>query len=210
MPRRAPEPDARQRDAERTRRRLLDAAFDTFAEHGYAGARVQDIADRAGVNKQLITYYFGGKAGLYRALQQQWLRREETMAADGDTIADLVATYARHAVTDPRGIRLMLWRGLTDAFPEDFDGDPMADADLADTRARQEAGELPADVDARALRLVLYGMVIAPVAMPELVRRGYGVDPDSPEFAADYTEQIRRVLLHLGTRGETDDPEETP
>ncbi|GIG66215.1 TetR/AcrR family transcriptional regulator [Phytomonospora endophytica] len=210
MPRRAPEPDARRRDAERTRRRLLDAAFDAFAEHGYAGARVQDIADRAGVNKQLITYYFGGKAGLYQALQEQWLRREEALTPDGDTLADLVATYVRHAAADPRGIRLMLWRGLTDAFPEDFDADPMIDADLADTRARQETGELPADVDARALRLVLYGMVVAPVAMPELVRRSYGVAPDSPGFVAEYTEQVRRLIRHLGARGETDTPEETP
>lgn len=210
MPRRAPEPDARQRDAERTRRRLLDAAFDAFAEHGYAGARVQDIADRAGVNKQLISYYFGCKAGLYHALQQQWLGREETMAPDGDTIADLAATYVRHAGADPRGIRLMLWRGLTDEYPEDFDADPMADADLTAMRASQEAGELPADIDPRAMRLILYGMVVAPVAMPELVRRTYGMDPDSPEFTAAYCEQIRRVLLHLGTRGHDENPEETP
>ena len=35
------------------------------ARQGLAGARVNDIADRAGVNKQLISYYFGGKEGLF-------------------------------------------------------------------------------------------------------------------------------------------------
>lgn len=66
--RRAPAPDERTLDAERSRRLLLDAALEEFSAKGFAGARVQDIADRAGVNKQLINYYFGGKEGLYHAL----------------------------------------------------------------------------------------------------------------------------------------------
>ncbi|URM95556.1 TetR/AcrR family transcriptional regulator [Actinomadura madurae] len=52
------------------------AALDEFSAKGYAGARVGDIAKRAGLNKQLITYYFGGKEGLYRAVEEQWLADE--------------------------------------------------------------------------------------------------------------------------------------
>jgi len=74
--RRAPAPDERTLDAERSRRLLLDAALEEFSAKGYAGARVQDIADRAGVNKQLINYYFGGKEGLYCELHRRWLKRE--------------------------------------------------------------------------------------------------------------------------------------
>jgi AcrR family transcriptional regulator len=48
--------------------RLLDAALLEFAEQGAGGARTQRIADRAGVNKQLIHYYFQTKSGLYRAV----------------------------------------------------------------------------------------------------------------------------------------------
>lgn len=44
---------------------IFSAALAEFSEHGYAGARVARIAQRAGVNKQLIFYYFGSKAGLY-------------------------------------------------------------------------------------------------------------------------------------------------
>src|ERR1700728_4160200 len=75
--RRAPAPEDRQRDAERSKRCLLSAALDEFAAKGFAGARVQDIASRAGVNKQLISYYFGGEDGLYRELQRG---RQETDA----------------------------------------------------------------------------------------------------------------------------------
>jgi AcrR family transcriptional regulator len=47
--------------------RLLAAALVEFASHGRAGARTERIARRAGVNKQLIHYYFRNKAGLYQA-----------------------------------------------------------------------------------------------------------------------------------------------
>ncbi len=48
--------------------RILDAALVEFAQRGAAGARTAAIADAAGVNKQLIFYYFGSKAGLYEAV----------------------------------------------------------------------------------------------------------------------------------------------
>ena len=47
---------------------LIEAAIPEFAQFGYAGARTERIAKRAGVNKQLLFYYFGTKAGLYRAV----------------------------------------------------------------------------------------------------------------------------------------------
>ena len=78
-PRRAPAGAERQRDADRSRRALLDAALEEFSLRGFAGARVADIARRAGVNKQLINYYFGSKEGLYLALQRAWLEREEQL-----------------------------------------------------------------------------------------------------------------------------------
>jgi AcrR family transcriptional regulator len=57
----------RQRDAERTQKAILAAAVQEFAAHGLAGARVERIADRAGVAKRLIFYYFDNKENLFRA-----------------------------------------------------------------------------------------------------------------------------------------------
>ncbi len=48
-------------------RRLIAAACEEFARHGYASARVRQIADTARVNLAAVNYYFGGKEGLYRA-----------------------------------------------------------------------------------------------------------------------------------------------
>jgi AcrR family transcriptional regulator len=50
-----------------TCRRLLTAASEEFARHGYASARVRQIVEAAKVNVAAVNYYFGGKEGLYRA-----------------------------------------------------------------------------------------------------------------------------------------------
>lgn len=56
------------RDPVATRKKLLTAARQEFARHGFAGARVDEIAERAGVNKQLVYHYFGDKGALYLAV----------------------------------------------------------------------------------------------------------------------------------------------
>ncbi|GAA2653313.1 TetR/AcrR family transcriptional regulator [Streptomyces lunalinharesii] len=53
------------RDAQGTRRLLLDAASQLFAERGYERATVRDIASRAGVNQALLFRYFGSKKALF-------------------------------------------------------------------------------------------------------------------------------------------------
>ncbi|WP_030411067.1 TetR/AcrR family transcriptional regulator [Streptomyces sp. NRRL S-1448] len=53
------------RDAQGTRRRLLDAAAELFAERGYERATVRDIAARAGANQALLFRYFGTKKALF-------------------------------------------------------------------------------------------------------------------------------------------------
>jgi AcrR family transcriptional regulator len=55
---------------EQTKTRILDAALDEFAAKGLAGARVDEIARRAGANKAMIYYHFDSKAGLFNALFQ--------------------------------------------------------------------------------------------------------------------------------------------
>ncbi len=65
----------RKRDPAATREKLLVAARREFAQKGLAGARVDDIAERAGVNKQLVYHYFGDKDALYLAVLE-WVYEE--------------------------------------------------------------------------------------------------------------------------------------
>ena len=61
-----------------TCRRLVAAASEEFALHGFAGARIRNIVDAARVNLASVNYYFGGKEGLYRATVVYLARRAVT------------------------------------------------------------------------------------------------------------------------------------
>lgn len=64
----------RQRDADRTKKKILTAATQEFAAYGLAGARVERIAERAELAKRLIFYHFDSKENLFRAVLEQTYR----------------------------------------------------------------------------------------------------------------------------------------
>jgi AcrR family transcriptional regulator len=75
-------PGTQTRDAERTRAVVLAAATREFAGSGFSGARIELVAKRARVNKQLIYYYFGSKEALYTAvLEEAYARLRASEAA---------------------------------------------------------------------------------------------------------------------------------
>ena len=122
-----------------SRERLLDAARRLFAERGYNGVSVRDIATEAGVNSASIGYYFGGKekllAEVYRLscapIKTERKRRfAELDAAGTPGIAALVDAFVRPALaSEPSGtflhIRTILSAEnadiLTDLTASNFD-----------------------------------------------------------------------------------------
>ena len=68
---RAATPPERSRDRERTQVEILDVATKEFAEHGYSGARVDEIAERTRTTKRMLYYYFGSKEGLFVAVLER-------------------------------------------------------------------------------------------------------------------------------------------
>ena len=56
------------RDGEDARKRLFQAALQLFARKGFGNTSTRELAEAAGVNIAAISYYFGDKAGLYRAV----------------------------------------------------------------------------------------------------------------------------------------------
>ena len=116
MPRRqAAEPAERQRDAERTRNEILDVATREFAANGYAGARVDDMAERMRTTKRMIYYYFGGKERLFIAVLERAYaeirRAERSVDVDGLDPAAAVRRIAEltfdHHESHPDFIRLV-------------------------------------------------------------------------------------------------------
>jgi TetR/AcrR family transcriptional regulator len=86
----AHEPRWRRMPEERPRQ-ILDAAFETFAEHGLASARLDDIAKRAGVSKGTIYLYFPSKEDLFREVVRHTV---------GDAIDDVERRLSGGTATD--------------------------------------------------------------------------------------------------------------
>jgi hypothetical protein len=77
---------------------------------------------------------------LYRALQQSWLELEATFSDPALPLAEVVTNYLRDGLRDPRGIRLLMWQGLSDTTPSGEQ--PISESDLAETRRRQQRDEI--------------------------------------------------------------------
>ena len=72
------------RTPDQTRARLLDAAAALFAEQGFHGTTVREIADRAGVNLAAGNYHFGSKRALYlEVLRDHFARIQTALRAHG-------------------------------------------------------------------------------------------------------------------------------
>jgi len=194
-PRRSPERDDRLRDAERSRAALLDAAQVEFAGKGLAGARVEAIAARAGLNKQLISYYFGGKQGLYDAIIERWYAQEREFDAPGTTLVQLVLRYLESGHDNPHLQRMFL-RETLDQDPSGVEHDPDSD-EVAGLRVRQQAGELAPDLDPAFVLLFLQAMVVAGVLFPADAMRLTGLDPASSQFYERAREQLSRIVERL-------------
>lgn len=102
-------------EGETTRGILLAAARSAFAESGLEGARVDDIAHRAGVNKQLVYHYFGSKDELYTAVLEQVyseIRSRELGLNIGalspvDAIRKLIEFEFDHHLLSPDFVRIL-------------------------------------------------------------------------------------------------------
>ncbi|WP_230686315.1 TetR/AcrR family transcriptional regulator [Catellatospora vulcania] len=103
------------RDADRTRTEILDVATQEFADKGYTGARVDEIAAKTRTTKRMIYYYFAGKEQLYiaaleraytgiRALEQQL---DVDHLDPAEAIRQLAALTFDHHEAHPDFIRLV-------------------------------------------------------------------------------------------------------
>jgi TetR/AcrR family transcriptional regulator len=73
---------APKRDSALTQKRILEAATREFADKGYDGARVDEIARASGVNKNLLYHYFGNKEQLFTAVLESVYEAIRTRQSD--------------------------------------------------------------------------------------------------------------------------------
>lgn len=110
----------RQRDPERSRQEILVAAEAEFAEKGFFGARVDEIALVAGINKRMLYAYFGDKETLYKqvlfsvfgrmeALEQELMEKQYTGEA---LIRAIISAYFDFLWENPTFVHILMWENL--------------------------------------------------------------------------------------------------
>ena len=176
----------------------MSAALQEFAAHGFAGARVEAIARRAGLNKQLISHHFGGKLALFHAVMgERRLRGGGEMDGEPERFPDALGWFFDRGRNDPEWIRVLMWEALESGEEE------AGVAGLEARRARyqervawveaeQAAGRLPSGLDPGLLFLTLIGAALYPVMLPDVCEIMTGLRPDSEEFATAYRNHLRQ------------------
>ena len=178
--------------ADQTRTRILEAAVREFSENGLAGARTEQIAEAAGVNKALLYYYFKSKDALYAAALEwiaEGVRAASLAVLDADCSAgerfvratlqhfDRIHTNWRfQSMMQQEMVRLH--RGESDAMT------PLADKVFKPLTARTQevleegiaSGELIA-VDSSQIRLSSLGANVLYFLSAPLMRLVTGIDP---------------------------------
>lgn len=191
-------PPMASRDPDATRRKLLDAAREEFSDKGIDGARVDAIAARAGVNKQLVYYYFESKDGLFRALLRDRLAAPKGVPADDcSSTGERMAAAARLHFEDPDHVRLLMWEAL-EAGPHGTVAEEEARTaryqELVDrVRAAQEAGEISPDLDPAQVLLSRVAQAMFPVAFPQITRIITGRTTDDAELVAEREAFLRQA-----------------
>ncbi len=103
------------RDPEKSRTRILQAARVEFARHGLGGARVDQIAKSAGINKRMLYHYFGNKDDLFSAvLEANYAHKRDSERAlaleqesPPDAIRKLVALTWNYYLDHPEFLTLL-------------------------------------------------------------------------------------------------------
>ena len=105
-----------------TRKKILEAAEEIFANKGLAGARVDEIAKMAGVNKRMIYAYFESKENLYvtvlKIVYSHLAELEKTidsLASPEDAVRKFIQGYFNFLNDNPNFVSLVLWENLNKA-----------------------------------------------------------------------------------------------
>ena len=103
-----------------TKQKILKAATNQFSQKGLYGARIDEIAAEAQINKRMLYEYFGNKESLYAHVLEnvyQDLNEEEDLVFSGngdyeEALRSIIATYFRFLSNHPEFVRMLMWENL--------------------------------------------------------------------------------------------------
>lgn len=150
------------------RNAILEAAIGLFAERGFHGTTMRDIAQRADVSQGLLHHHFGNKEGLWRIAGQHLSEAFGTYVADvlqGDAAAPdavhrAMATYLSYWRQHPAAFRFNLWR-LLEGPPGEREtrSRTLTERTVPLFQRAQEAGQVRNDMPA-GLAMIITGALV--------------------------------------------------
>jgi AcrR family transcriptional regulator len=200
-----------------TRGKILATALRVFAERGFEGARTRDIADQAGANLGLITYYFTNKETLWReAVTSAFVELERELAdaaaaSAGDDarrqLEQLARRFIRFVARKPEFMRLMNDEGKQDSARMRWLVDrfvrPMHERLRALIEAGQARGVLPKEISVESLHYILLGAAGLVFSQAPECLRITGVDPTTDAFAEAHADALMRIFTRTASTSST-------
>jgi AcrR family transcriptional regulator len=209
------------RNPDRTRDRILEAAFVEFAAKGFVGARVDEIARRADVNKRMLYHYFGDKEGLFGVLLRKKMaeRQARVAGSQSEFIAGLPVWFGKKCGNagcrvncspwcaaawfvqnsrDRDWIRVLAWEALQavdNHVLEETQRRRAAKRSVAGIRQCQTEGKITAAFAPEHLQLAMVSLAMFPVTLPQIARLIVGRSPADPKFQHDYAGFLREFAL---------------
>ena len=197
----------RQRDRDRTQSEILDVATAEFAEHGFSGARVDEIAERTRTTKRMLYYYFGSKEGLFVAVLERAYAairaaEHEVDVENPDPLAAIRALAERtfdHHEAHPDFIRLV---SIENIHRGEHMGESLAAINAPAVErierildAGRAAGVFRRDVDAVDLHMLISAYCVFRVANRHAWQALFGRDLLDADRRDDYRTMLGDVVV---------------
>ena len=199
----------RRRDPDRTRQEILEVATEEFATRGFAGARVDEIAERMRTTKRMIYYYFGGKRQLYAAVLEAAYAaiRAEEQTIDVEHL-DPPAALRRvaeltfdHHEAHPHFIRLVAIENIHRAehlaeLPDVRSlGSPAIELIERILERGRENGDFEREVDALDVHLLISAYCVFRIANRHTFRTLFERDLLDPDRRVGYRQMLGDLVL---------------
>jgi AcrR family transcriptional regulator len=187
-------------DSTDTRRRLLDAAFEEFAAHGLAGARVDRIAELGKANKRLIYAYYGNKEELFDTVMVRSLGvLTDAVPFSAEDLPGYAGALFDHMIAHPAMVRLTMWKLLErpNVSPEETEAYRPKVAAVADAQA---GGRLAPDDDPVDVMMLLIGLVASWFTNSPALHALAGGDRTEPQRVAEHRAALVRAVGQLAAQ----------
>lgn len=181
---------------------IVQIATRLFAERGYEGASMGDLAERVGLRKASLFHHYASKDDLYCTVLEHLVRRlGELVAANAtapgtfeERLLGMTDATFDAMVAEPYAARLLV-REMMDWGPfarRDFEAiaKPVLEASQAFLESGQREG-VALKQDARQMLLTITAVHLLPFAIGNLIENAYGMDAFAPEFVKARREAVR-------------------